>query len=423
MKNLPFRVGLFAGGIAVLAALGHAQVVTLRATINAAQETPATASPATGTAIMLYDVSANTYDLFVTINNFANTASNSHIHEAAVGVAGGVVSPLGAESVYTRNGNTLTGAFRGLTYGGDKLKLLQGGAYYNIHSATYPGGEIRGQLIAQPKRLVANITVAQEQAASTATITSNAYGAAVMYYDPVANKMSLRVNIYNFTNTFSNSHFHEAAPGVSGAVAVGLGGATVAGYTNPSPGFYSGSFDIPYTGGDPVKLLTSGAYLNFHSNIYPGGEIRGQVRPSEEVPGSRVINLSARGPVEAGAGALIQGFSILGPEPVRVLITAKGPSMSVYGLTGLLSDPVLALYDSAGRQIASNNDVGTVAAGSEMASIPGVPTNSVESALVVVLPPGNYSVVVTGNNGATGIALIEVTDLRVLSSATTTTVY
>lgn len=417
MKPLSTRGLLFAGGLAALAPFVSAQVVTLRATINAAQESPASTSPATGSAIMLYDVAANTYDLFVTINNMANTATNSHIHEGAVGVPGAVVAPIGAESVYVRSGNTLTGTFKGLTYGGDKAKLLKGEAYYNIHSAAFPGGEIRGQLIAQPKRLTANITVAQEQATTTTTINSSALGGAVMYYDPVANRVSLRVSIYNFQNTFTNSHYHEGAPGVSGPVVTGLGAASA--YTAGGNGFYNGNFDIPYTG-DPVKLLTGGAYLNFHSNVYAGGEIRGQVRASDEVPGSRVVNLSARGQVGAGNQVLIQGFIVLGPEPMRVVITAKGPSLSTFGVTGALSDPSLALYDSAGRQLAANNDVGTVAAGSEMASIPGIPTNTLESALVVVLPPGGYSVVVSGNNGATGIALLEVNDLRTLPSTTTT---
>ena len=37
-----------------------------------------------------------------------------------------------------------------------------------------------------------------------------------------------------------------------------------------------------------------------------------------------------------------------------------------------------------------------------------------ESALVVVLPPGNYTAIVSGANGATGIALLEAVDLRTL---------
>ncbi len=419
MKLLSLRGCLLASGFAALAVLGHAQIVTLRATINASQEAPATTSPATGTAIMLYDVSTNSYDLVVALNNFANTITNSHIHEAAVGVAGPVVAPLGAEAVYARSGNTLSAIFRGLTYGGTPKTLLAGGAYYNVHSATFPGGEVRGQLIAQPKRLVANFTTAEEQAAAApgVTVTSNAKGAAVMYYDPVANKVSLRLSIYNFTNTFTNSHFHEGAPGVSGPVVSGIGGATVNGYSNPATGYYNGTFEMTYLG-DPIKLLTGGAYLNFHSNVYAGGEIRGQVRASEEMPGTRLFNLSARGQVGTGSQVLIQGFSVLGPEPMRVLITAKGPSLAAYGITGALSDPVLSVYDSAGRQIATNNDVGTVASGSELASIPGVPSNTLESALVLVLPPGNYSMVVSGNNGATGIALLEALDLRVIGAGT-----
>jgi len=99
---------------------------------------------------MLYDVSANTFDLVVTVNNFPNTLTNSHIHEAAPGVSGGVVSPLGAEPLYTRTGNTLTASFFDVPYGGTKLTLLQNGAYVNFHSAAFPNGEIRGQLIAQP---------------------------------------------------------------------------------------------------------------------------------------------------------------------------------------------------------------------------------------------------------------------------------
>jgi len=97
---------------------------------------------------------------------------------------------------------------------------------------------------------------------------------------------------------------------------------------------------------------------------------------------------------------------------VRLLITAKGPSLAAFGVTGTLADPTLTVYDSAGRAIATNDNVGTVAAGSELSTIAGVPTNASESALLLILPPGNYSAVVAGVGGTSGIALLEATDIR-----------
>ena len=413
MKTTSIRGWLVAGALCALFSVqARAQIVEFRATINAAQETPATASAATGSAILLYDVSANTFDLIVTINDFTNTLTASHIHEGVAGVAGPVVTNFGAEAVYTRTGNTLRATFRGVTHGGTKLTLLQNGAYLNFHSAASPAGEIRGQLIAQPKRLIANISVAQEQATTTTTtITSNAFGAAVMTYDPGTNKINLRISLYNFANTFTNSHYHEAAPGVNGPVVTGLGAGTVANYVREGNN-YAGTFlNLTYAG-DPVKLLTGGAYLNFHSNIYAGGEIRGQVLPAEELISTRVANIATRGFVGTGAQVLIAGFSITGNEPVRMLIDAKGPSLADFGITGALANPSLSIFDSAGRSIGTNDDVGTPAVGTELAGLFGVPTNPLESALLVILPPGNYTAIVSGNGGGTGIALVEATDMR-----------
>jgi hypothetical protein len=335
--------GLFLTALfSALSLTARAQVIEFRATINAAQEVPTNTSAAAGTAIMLYDVGTNTFDLFITISGMTNTLAASHIHEAAAGTNGPVVVPFASTS-YALSGTTLSGTILRLPYTGDKLKLLQNGAYVNFHTAQFPGGEVRGQLIAQPKRLTAVINVAQEQAtlaATAAPIASVASGAAVMSYNPGTSRVSLRVSIYNLTNTFTNSHYHEAAPGVNGPVVTGLGAGTVAAYTNHGNGYYTGTFDIPYTG-DPVRLLTGGAYLNFHTNVYGGGEIRGQVRASDEVAGSRMFGTSTRGFVGAGNQQLIGGISIVGPDPVRMLIAAKGPSLAAYGVTGALADPYI----------------------------------------------------------------------------------
>lgn len=415
MTTASLRGLLLTALLSALTLTARAQVVEFRATINATQEVPATTSAATGSAIMLYDVGTNTFDLFITINGMTNALSASHIHEAAAGVSGPVVVPF-ANTSYALAGTTLSGTILRLPYTGDKLKLLQNGAYVNFHSAQFPGGEVRGQLIAQPKRLTAVINVAQEQAtlaATAAPIASVGSGAAVMSYNPGTNRVSLRVSLFNLTNTFTNSHYHEGAPGVSGPVVTGLGAGTVAGYTSGGGGFYNGTFDIPYTG-DPIRLLTGGAYLNFHTNVYAPGEIRGQVRASDEVAGSRMFATATRGFVGTGNQQLIGGISIVGPDPVRLLITAKGPSLAAYGVTGVLADPNLTLFDAAGRQIAFNENVGSLA-GTELASIPSAPNNAAEAALLVVLPPGNYTAVVGGGSG-TGVALLEAIDLRVVGA-------
>src|SRR5688500_1155370 len=100
MKTTPVRRLLLAGALCAFAVNAHAQLIELRATINQAQENPPTGAPGTGTAAMFYDVATNKFDLIVNITGMTNTATASHIHEAAVGANGPVVTNLGPEAVY-----------------------------------------------------------------------------------------------------------------------------------------------------------------------------------------------------------------------------------------------------------------------------------------------------------------------------------
>lgn len=89
----------------------RAQTIEFRATINSAPETTGSTSAGNGWAVLIYDVGANAFDLTVGINNLTNLITASHIHEGAVGVAGPVVTNLGAEAVYQRDGATVTATF------------------------------------------------------------------------------------------------------------------------------------------------------------------------------------------------------------------------------------------------------------------------------------------------------------------------
>jgi hypothetical protein len=406
---------LFAGAWCALASVSaHAQTIEFRATINSAQETTGSTSAATGFAVMLYDVPSNSFDLTVTLTNMTNTITASHVHEGAPGVAGPVVTNLGAESaIYSRNGTTLTTTLINVRHLGNPITLLQNGAYVNFHTAAYPGGEVRGQLIAQPKRLFAILDGSHEVPANP----SKAYGAAYISYDPGTNKISTRINVYNFTNTLAASHYHEGALGVSGPVVHNLGGSAV--YTKTGTA-YGASFVSQTYLGNPVKLLTGGAYLNVHSNISPGGEIRGQVWASDELDVPRIVNISSRGFVGKGEQSLINGFVISGNEPVRVLLTARGPSLTALGVTGALANPMLSLHDSTGTEIDVNDDYGTGFGSTDIAATGYGLTNANESALLLVLPPGVYTTVVTGAADSTGVALTEVYEVRPRLGSTVT---
>lgn len=121
--------------------------VELWAELSGANEVPPRATPATGIASVVYNSGTKKISVHVEVTDYANLVTGSHIHQAPVGVAGPVILGLGGEAAYTRVGNSLTGNFLDLTYPGPSLPLLTGGTYINLHSAQYPGGEIRGQIV------------------------------------------------------------------------------------------------------------------------------------------------------------------------------------------------------------------------------------------------------------------------------------
>lgn len=123
---------------------------------------------------------------------------------------------------------------------------------------------------------------------------------------------------------------------------------------------------------------------------------------------SQLINISTRGTVQTGDDVMIGGFASTGNAgTIKVLVRAIGPSLSRFGLGGLLADPILRLFDSHGVVIASNDNwQDTQQAAIEATKM--APVSPLESAIVANLPPGNYTAIVSGKNGGTGIGQVEV---------------
>ena len=123
---------------------------------------------------------------------------------------------------------------------------------------------------------------------------------------------------------------------------------------------------------------------------------------------SELINLSARALTLTGDNVLIEGLIVGGNTSKDVVLRAIGPELHARGVTGELQDPMLDLYDANGVILRSNNNWRDAPNHAQIQASGLAPTDNRESAILINLAPGNYTAIVRGVNGTTGIALAEV---------------
>ena len=124
---------------------------------------------------------------------------------------------------------------------------------------------------------------------------------------------------------------------------------------------------------------------------------------------THITNLSTRVSVETGQSVAVAGFIVTGTHSKQIVIRGLGPTLTQDGVSGALADPFLSLFDGNGKVLWTNNNWKD----SQQAEIEATglaPTNDLESAIVRTLAPGNYTAILSGRNGTTGIGLVEVYD-------------
>jgi hypothetical protein len=171
-----------------------------------------------------------------------------------------------------------------------------------------------------------------------------------------------------------------------------------------------GAFPLKSTSKD-AALLTSVAPESYAVTIQGGKAGMALVElydaDTATTPEGRLTQISARAPVGKGEAVLVGGFTISGDAPMRLLVRAIGPSLS--GLQGILSNPQLHLYRGSTEVTANDNWGGTSSLKALFAAVGAstLSSTSKDAAVDVSLAPGNYTAVISGVNGATGIARLE----------------
>ena len=121
----------------------------------------------------------------------------------------------------------------------------------------------------------------------------------------------------------------------------------------------------------------------------------------------RVVNISTRGFVLTEENVMIGGLIITGNDPSQLVLRGLGPSLSTFGVPDVLANPVLELHNGNGVVIQTNNDWRDT---QELAlqNTGLAPTDNLESAILISVPPGNYTAILKGADGGTGNGLVEV---------------
>ncbi|MEX2604076.1 MAG: CHRD domain-containing protein [Gracilimonas sp.] len=277
---------------------GLAQII-YEAQLSGSNEVPAHTSPATGNITATLTGS----ELVVegSFEGLTGDYSASHIHLGMAGEAGGVIFPLSADVDGDNRGGSYTETNNSFDLTSGQIDTLNArGMYVNVHSSTYPGGEIRGQLVPEADNYFrTNLFGAFEVPAVQST------GSGGLVFELVGDSLFISGSFSGLSDAYSASHIHLAPAGSSGGVEIGL---------NPSindddiSGYYFASDNrFELTAAQQSALWNRELYVNVHSSEYPGGELRGQITPPVTASFFASLSGSAENPSvnEGGGGGLV----------------------------------------------------------------------------------------------------------------------
>lgn len=258
----------FPGGELRGQVLGEIVAQPFGAALTGAAERPTpVATPATGLAGLALDGDRLAFE--IGYRGLSGPLTAAHIHGPAdtEGTAGVLVDL----APFHRGAFGTDGLFRGAVTlsAGQRTSLLQGRLYINLHTAAHPGGEIRGQVA--PAILPTTLSGAAERPDPVDTAGE---GRGVLGLAGRHAALGLRYG--GLSGPAQAAHIHGPAT-AEGTAGVLIDLAPFAGGGFGRAGFLRGGATLADA---QVAAVADGlTYVNIHTAMHPGGEIRGQVTP------------------------------------------------------------------------------------------------------------------------------------------------
>ncbi len=295
--------------------VGHTPPILFSAYLASDFEVPSAASPAGG--LGLFSLDGNTLTFCLSYAGLSGSATASHIHgPAAPGVNGPVLVNLQAFNGGSfGSAGTLSGVL--VLTDTQKAHVLSGNTYVNLHTPSFPGGEIRGQLV--PVLMQAELNGANGIPPVPGT---GGGGLATMAL--VGNVLSMNLTYGGLSGPATAAHIHgPAGMGANAGVLADLAGLVDGAFG--AAGSLSGKLVL-----NPAQLgaVYSGlAYINIHTGANPGGEIRGQIlRKPSAVPLTASLSGLAERPTPVTTSATGSATLVLEGDVLSFNIQYEGLS-------------------------------------------------------------------------------------------------
>ncbi len=131
---------------------------------------------------------------------------------------------------------------------------------------------------------------------------------------------------------------------------------------------------------------------------------------------ARLVNIATRVALGGAAGTPISGFVLAGTGTKQMLVRAVGPTLTAFGVTGVLGDPQLSLVSATATVASNDNWLAADATTFTSSGAFALAATSKDAALVAPLSAGAYTAPVTATDGGSGVALLEIYDAATSSS-------
>jgi len=341
----------FGGGV-IRGQLARADVLVLRTTMSPFNENPPitdrNASGSTSiTAVAARDgsgqITAGEVRFDVNYNlGLTENVTGLHIHNGPAGINAGVVLGTDVSAAAPVAGTSSGQITRWVAArGGPQLVALRGlfenptGYYANLHTTSWGGGLIRGQLLNTGAiTLRTAMTTDQEVPAVTGLQAAAAANVHLYVTRAQSGRVSAATVLFDVNHAFPEAteftglHIHRAAAGQSGGIVIESGVSGTNPVTNPGVGNIARLVNLDASTPSALEAVNDllanpgNFYLNLHTRVFGGGAVRAQLGTAPVAPA-----INANGIINAVQNAEIGA-------------AAPGSIISIYGtnLTAITSD-------------------------------------------------------------------------------------